>query len=713
MIHTTLTYDVELNQGITQRRMPQALLSHDSQAHRLCIRCTRDGQPAQLDGAAVTGYFIRQDGSTVPMTGQAAGSQATCTLPAGCYACDGRFSLVIKLNQGDAVNTIFWGVGDVVSSRTDRLADNERLLPSLSELLAQIDAMEAAGESAGEAAAKANASAKAADTAAARADAAAETAAAAAGQAGTTAAKAEKVACMTAKATTLEAGRQATASYGDGVLSLGIPRGADGKGIASSTIAYQAGNSPTAAPAGTWVDTPPATSAARPYLWTRTLMTYTDGKTAAAYSVSSSMDSVQVGGRNLLTGSTLTDDSQGVRNWPMYTHNSVPGKEYTEDGLHFTTDETGVGNSNGPGFGFFRDALGLKTGDTVTFSADVKGQPGTGAPNLGYWASKPDNKDSYAYIVSGPRLESISAEAFTRVSMSVTLQDLYEGNQDDSFGIHGGFNADLYVKNIKLERGNTATDWTPAPEDVDAAISAKLSPEALNIRNGKATWSLRGPNAARESDGYALGVGAIATGADTRASGPFSRAEGYKTTASGYYSHAEGEGTIASGYRQHVEGAYNLEDTTGGRYIHIVGNGESDQERSNACTLDAYGNAWLKGTLYLGGADMDDRANAMTPVPRDYKMNVLAAEKSNAAGHHALICGSNAVADADGHYRFIVGIGTNNPENGFTVDEEGSVWLRKKLYVGGAYPGNATYELSARLTELEQRLLALETRFPA
>lgn len=29
---------------------------------------------------------------------------------------------------------------------------------------------------------------------------------------------------------------------------------------------------------------------------------------------------------------------------------------------------------------------------------------------------------------------------------------------------------DLYVRHIKYERGNTATDWTPAPEDVDGAI---------------------------------------------------------------------------------------------------------------------------------------------------------------------------------------------------------------------------------------------------
>ena len=33
----------------------------------------------------------------------------------------------------------------------------------------------------------------------------------------------------------------------------------------------------------------------------------------------------------------------------------------------------------------------------------------------------------------------------------------------------------LYIKNIKLEKGNKATDWTPAPEDIDSKIDSKLS----------------------------------------------------------------------------------------------------------------------------------------------------------------------------------------------------------------------------------------------
>lgn len=66
--------------------------------------------------------------------------------------------------------------------------------------------------------------------------------------------------------------------------------------------------------------------------------------------------------------------------------------------------------------------------------------------------------------------------------------------------------------------------------------------------------------------------------------------------AKGVNSHAEGFGTIATRDASHVEGQYNIEDTEN-KYLHIVGNGESDANRSNAHTLDWHGNAWYAGSI--------------------------------------------------------------------------------------------------------------------
>lgn len=118
---------------------------------------------------------------------------------------------------------------------------------------------------------------------------------------------------------------------------------------------------------------------------------------------------------------------------------------------------------------------------------------------------------------------------------------------------------------------------------------------------------------------YARGDESHAEGAGTAASGPYSHAEGGETIASGDGSHAEGAGTEASEYcshaeglltkassmYQHVQGRYNIEDTHK-TYAHIVGNGDSEDARSNAHTLDWSGNAWFAGKVTAGAAPTDD-----------------------------------------------------------------------------------------------------------
>ena len=118
----------------------------------------------------------------------------------------------------------------------------------------------------------------------------------------------------------------------------------------------------------------------------------------------------------------------------------------------------------------------------------------------------------------------------------------------------------------------------------------------------------------------ASGRSSHAEGYETIASGEYSHAEGYKcksesnsshaegclTEANNFYTHAEGFYTIAKGYSQHVQGKCNIEDTAG-KYAHIVGNGESETERSNAHTLDWEGNAWYAGKLTQEGTPTEDK----------------------------------------------------------------------------------------------------------
>ena len=108
---------------------------------------------------------------------------------------------------------------------------------------------------------------------------------------------------------------------------------------------------------------------------------------------------------------------------------------------------------------------------------------------------------------------------------------------------------------------------------------------------------LRGQTSHAEGDNsIAEGISSHAEGSYAVASGITSHAEGEGTKAYGKSSHAEGSFTTASSNYQHVQGKYNIEDKSN-KYAHIVGNGKSGMERSNAHTLDWKGNAWFAGDV--------------------------------------------------------------------------------------------------------------------
>lgn len=115
---------------------------------------------------------------------------------------------------------------------------------------------------------------------------------------------------------------------------------------------------------------------------------------------------------------------------------------------------------------------------------------------------------------------------------------------------------------------------------------------------------------AEGSNAVASNTAAHAEGGGTLSNGMYSHSEGYSTSTSGYFTHAEGLGSTASNSAshaegsytkassdyQHVQGKYNIEDTQG-TYAHIIGNGTSNNARSNAQTIDWDGNEVLAGML--------------------------------------------------------------------------------------------------------------------
>lgn len=200
-----LFFETELNEGVRIVTLSPAFFSDDDQAHSFIVKTTREGQPVSLAGSTVLGYFIRPDNATIVLEGSVnADGHAVVTLDDACYKKKGRFQLVIRSTMDEVISTIFCGDGGVKPSSTDSFIDEENVVPSLNDLLAQIEVMEQATAAANAAADKAN------------------------NAVGPT----PNLSIGTV--TTLPAGSMATASFTgtaeDPVLNLGIPKGVDGDG---------------------------------------------------------------------------------------------------------------------------------------------------------------------------------------------------------------------------------------------------------------------------------------------------------------------------------------------------------------------------------------------------------------------------------------------------------------------------------------------------
>ena len=218
--------------------------------------------------------------------------------------------------------------------------------------------------------------------------------------------------------------------------------GAAGNGIASTAVAYQAGSSGTTAPTGTWSTSIPSTSAAAPYLWTRITIKYTNGTVTNSYSVGSTPEGISVGGRNLLTGSigwTKANPAKSTNAADGCVY--IGGRVYLEKGKTYTLQA--VSDS------VWATGHGGQTGKATIW-----------LHGLG---------DSYHRVFCGDGKTS-GRYTWTFVLTSATQ------NYDIRINGYGKVTS---FWDIKIESGNKATDWSPAPEDIDTKFNNYTTTEQM------------------------------------------------------------------------------------------------------------------------------------------------------------------------------------------------------------------------------------------
>lgn len=213
--------------------------------------------------------------------------------------------------------------------------------------------------------------------------------------------------------------------------------------------------------------------------------------------------------------------------------------------------------------------------------------------------------------------------------------------------------------NYSIAEGNrTTASATGAHAEGYYTIASGAYSHAEGGKNG----------ASSEASGYASHV----EGISNIASGGASHAEGIFTVAgSTYATHTEGYGTQALSDLQHVEGSYNITDSNS-TYVHIIGNGEDDNTRSNAHTVDWSGNAWYSGNIKVGGTSYTD-VNAKQLATQDYVTTAVSGKQDT------LVSGTNIKTINN---TTILGSGDISTPD--TKNTAGSTDTSSKIYLIGA-----------------------------
>lgn len=242
---------------------------------------------------------------------------------------------------------------------------------------------------------------------------------------------------------------------GDGSASFSDPTCVSGKDgasvtITSQTVTYQASSSGTAVPAGTWSAAIPSVPQGQ-YLWTRTVVNYSDGKSTTSYSVS----------RQGANGSSYSNNLMANTGQRFEKTETVQGDHYYILGDH---------------------TVHMEYGKTYTMSARTNGVftdkhlPEYGHKCVTLWivsgASSPQG--TLHKKVSGPEMTSDGTKGVTFTWTNATGEYMLRVNFYDV--------GTWWVEKVKIEEGAvTDTQWSPTASEM---LGVTITSEEIRYAKG-------------------------------------------------------------------------------------------------------------------------------------------------------------------------------------------------------------------------------------
>lgn len=134
-----ISYDVDITQPLFPVPLQSMLITADEYANQITVNLFQ-GKTPYSPGGTCAGFVVRKDGATMAFSGSISGNALTITLPPAAYAIEGPINIGVKSIADGQKTTVFLGIGTVSNGETGVAVDPGTIIPSVTALIAAIDA---------------------------------------------------------------------------------------------------------------------------------------------------------------------------------------------------------------------------------------------------------------------------------------------------------------------------------------------------------------------------------------------------------------------------------------------------------------------------------------------------------------------------------------------------------------------------------------------